>query len=78
MVSNKQFVPVSADELLARANLCVKLMEVIDEVTRASEFIKDGGYWDAYRMTSKIEFMVAEVSADLHNIDIAMGEEGKP
>ena len=75
MVSDKQFVPVSADELLARANLCVKLMEVIDEVTRASELIKDGSYWDAYRMTSKIEFMVAEVSADLHGIDIALGEQ---
>jgi len=46
-------------------------------VTRASELIKDGGYWDAYRMTSKIEFMVAEVSADLHGIDIALGEEGQ-
>ena len=75
MVANKEFRPVTGDELLARAKLCAKLLEVIEEVTQASELIKDGGYWDAYRMTSKIEFMVAEVSADLHGIDLAAGGE---
>ena len=75
MVANKEFRHVSGDELLARAKLCARLLEVIDEVTQASELIKDGKYWDSYKLTSKIEFMVAEVSADLHGIDLAAGGE---
>lgn len=78
MVANKEFRHVSGDELLARAKLCAKLLEVIEEVTQASELIKDGRYWDAYRVTNKIELMASEVSLDLHGIDIALGEEGKP
>ena len=78
MVANKEFLRVSGDELLARAKLCAKLLEVIDEVTQASELIKDGRYWDAYRLTNKIELMASEVSLDLHGIDIALGEEGQP
>jgi len=78
MVANKEFRHVSGDELLARAKLCAKLLEIIDEVTQASELIKDGKYWDAYRVTNKIELMASEVSLDLHGIDIALGEEGKP
>jgi hypothetical protein len=54
------------------------LLEIIDEVTQASELIKDGKYWDAYRVTNKIELMASEISLDLHGIDIALGEEGKP
>ena len=77
MVANKEFRHVSGDELLARAKLCAKLLEVIEEVTQASELIKDGRYWDAYRVTNKIELMASEVSLDLHGIDIALGEEGK-
>ena len=77
MVANKEFRHVSGDELLARAKLCARLLEIIDEVTQASELIKDGKYWDAYRMTNKIELMASEISLDLHNIDIALGEEGK-
>ncbi len=46
-------------------------------MTQASELIKDGRYWDAYRVTNKIELMASEVSLDLHGIDIALGEEGK-
>ena len=78
MVANKEFRHVSGDELLARAKLCARLLEVIDEVTQASELIKDGKYWDAYRVTNKIELMASEVSLDLHGIDIALGEEGQP
>ena len=78
MVANKEFRHVSGDELLARAKLCAKLLEIIDEVGKASELIKDGKYWDAYRVTNKIELMASEVSLDLHGIDIALGEEGKP
>lgn len=78
MVADKNSIHVSGDELLARAKLCAKLLEVIDEVTQASELIKDGKYWDAYRVTNKIELMASEVSLDLHGIDIALGEEGKP
>jgi hypothetical protein len=78
MVANKEFRHVSGDELLARAKLCAKLLEVIEEVTQASELIKDGKYWDAYRVTNKIELMASEVSLDLHGIDIALGEEGQP
>jgi hypothetical protein len=78
MVANKQFRPVSPDELLARAKLCAKLLELIEEVTLASDLIKDGKYWDAYRSTNKIELMASEVSLDLHGIDIALGEESKP
>lgn len=77
MVINNEFRPVTGDELLARAKLCAKLLEVIDEVTQASELIKDGKYWEAYRTTNKIELMASEISLDLHNIDIALGEEGK-
>ena len=75
MVANKNSIHVSGDELLARAKLCAKLLEVIEEVTQASELIKDGKYWDAYRVTNKIELMVAEVSADLHGIDLAAGNQ---
>jgi len=78
MVADKNSIHVSGDELLARAKLCAKLLEVIDEVTQASELIKDGKYWDAYRVTNKIELMASEISLDLHGIDIALGEEGKP
>jgi hypothetical protein len=78
MVANKEFRHISGDELLARAKLCARLLEIIDEVTQASELIKDGKYWDAYRVTNKIELMASEVSLDLHGIDIALGEEGKP
>jgi hypothetical protein len=78
MVINNEFRPVTGDELLARAKLCAKLLELIDEVTQASELIKDGKYWDAYRVTNKIELMASEISLDLHGIDIALGEEGKP
>ena len=78
MVINNEFRPVTGDELLARAKLCAKLLEIIDEVTQASELIKDGKYWDAYRVTNKIELMASEVSLDLHGIDIALGEEGQP
>jgi hypothetical protein len=78
MVINNEFRPVTGDELLARAKLCAKLLEIIDEVTQASELIKDGKYWDAYRVTNKIELMASEVSLDLHGIDIALGEETKP
>ena len=75
MVINNEFRPVTGDELLARAKLCAKLLEVIDEVTQASELIKDGKYWDAYRVTNKIELMAAEVSSDLHGIDLAAGDQ---
>ena len=78
MVADKNSIHVSGDELLARAKLCAKLLEVIEEVTQASELIKNGKYWDAYRVTNKIELMASEVSLDLHGIDIALGEEGKP
>ena len=78
MVANKEFRHVSGDELLARAKLFARLLEIIDEVTQASELIKDGKYWDAYRVTNKIELMASEISLDLHGIDIALGEEGKP
>jgi len=78
MVANKEFLPISGDELLARAKLCARLLEIIDEVTQASELIKDGKYWDAYRTTNKIELMASEISLDLHGIDIALGEETKP
>ena len=57
MVINNEFRPVTPDELLARAKLCAKLLELIDEVTIASDLIKDGKYWDAYRVTNKIELM---------------------
>ena len=75
MVANKEFLPVSGDELLARAKLCAKLLEVVDEITTASGLISEGKYWDSYKLTSKIEFMVAEVSADLHGIDLAAGNQ---
>ena len=78
MVINNEFRPVTGDELLARAKLCAKLLEMVDEITQASELIKDGKYWDAYRVTNKIELMASEVSLDLHGIDIALGEEGQP
>jgi len=75
MVINNEFRPVTGDELLARAKLCAKLLEVVDEITAASGLISEGRYWEAYKLTSKIEFMTAEVSADLHGIDLASGGE---
>ena len=75
MVADKNSIHVSGDELLARAKLCAKLLEMIDEIGQASELIKDGKYWDAYRLTNKIELMASEVSLDLHSIDIAQGEQ---
>jgi len=75
MVADKNSIHVSGDELLARAKLCAKLLEVVDEITAASGLIKDGKYWDAYRVTNKIELMAAEVSSDLHGIDLAAGDQ---
>ena len=74
MVADKHSIHVSGDELLARAKLCAKLLEMIDEIGQASELIKDGKYWDAYRATNKIELMASEISLDLHGIDLATGE----
>ena len=75
MVADKNSIHVSGDELMARAKLCAKLLVVIEEVTQASELIKDGRYWDAYRVTNKIELMASEVSLDLHGIDLAAGDQ---
>lgn len=75
MVAPKNSVHVSGDELLARAKLCARLLDVVDEITTASGLISEGKYWEAYKLTSKIEFMTAEVSADLHGIDLAAGGE---
>ena len=75
MVADKNSIHVSGDELLARAKLCAKLLEMIDEIGQASDLIKDGKYWDAYRATNKIELMASEVSLDLHSIDLASGGE---
>lgn len=75
MVADKNSIHVSGDELLARAKLCAKLLEMIEEIGQASDLIKDGKYWDAYRLTNKIELMASEVSLDLHSIDIAQGEQ---
>lgn len=78
MVINNDFRPVSPDELLARAKLCAKLLEIVDECSKASDLIKDGHYWDAYRLTNKIELMASEISLDLHGIDLAAGEGHQP
>ena len=78
MVANKQFMPITPDELLARAKLCARLLEIVDEVTKASELISDGKYWDAYRLTNKVELMASEISLDLHGIDLAAGEGHQP
>jgi len=75
MVADKNSIHVSGDELLARAKLCAKLLEVVDEITAASGLISEGRYWDAYRITNKIELMAAEVSSDLHGIDLAAGDQ---
>jgi len=75
MVADKNSIHVSGDELLARAKLCAKLLEMIEEIGQASDLIKDGKYWDAYRATNKIELMASEVSLDLHSIDIAQGDQ---
>ena len=75
MVADKNSIHVSGDELLARAKLCARLLEVVDEITAASGLISEGRYWDAYRITNKIELMAAEVSSDLHGIDLAAGGE---
>ena len=75
MVADKNSIHVSGDELLARAKLCAKLLEVVDEITAASGLISEGKYWDAYRITNKIELMAAEVSSDLHGIDLAAGDQ---
>ena len=75
MVADNNSIHVSGDELLARAKLCAKLLEMIEEIGQASDLIKDGKYWDAYRATNKIELMASEVSLDLHSIDIAQGEQ---
>lgn len=75
MVADKNAIHISGDELLARAKLCAKLLEVVDEITAASGLISEGKYWDAYRITNKIELMTAEVSSDLHGIDLAAGDQ---
>ena len=75
MVADKNSIHVSGDELLARAKLCARLLEVVDEITAASGLISEGKYWDAYRITNKIELMAAEVSSDLHGIDLAAGDQ---
>ena len=75
MVADKNSIHVSGDELLARAKLCARLLEVVDEITAASGLISEGRYWDAYRITNKIELMAAEVSSDLHGIDLAAGDQ---
>ncbi len=74
---NEPTIFESMRDLRRRVAVELGFLNTFDEVTTASELIKDGLYWDAYRATNKIELMASEISLDLHGIDIALGEEGK-
>ena len=72
MVAFKNSTPahVSPDELMARAKLVSRLLEVMDQIQTAAEQIKEGAYWDAYKTSNQAELICAEVAADLHEIDL--------
>jgi len=55
MVAFKDSTParVSPDELMARAKLVSRLLEVMDQIQTAAEQIKEGAYWDAYKTSNQ-------------------------
>ena len=61
---------ISPDELMARAKLVSRLLEVMDQIQIAAEQIKDGDYWEAYKTSNQAELICAEVAGELHEIDI--------
>ena len=61
---------ISPDELMARAKLVSRLLEVMDQIQIAAEQIKDGDYWEAYKTSNQAELICAEVAGDLHEIDL--------
>jgi hypothetical protein len=72
MVAFKDSTPthVGPDELMARAKLVSRLLEVMDQIQQAAEQIKEGQYWEAYKTTNHAELICAEVAGDLHEIDL--------
>ena len=72
MVAFKNSTPahVSPDELMARAKLVSRLLEVMDQIQTAAEQIKEGDYWEAYKPSNQAELICAEVAGDLHDIDL--------
>ena len=61
---------ISPDELMARAKLVSRLLEVMDQIQIAAEQIKDGDYWEAYKTSNQAELICAEVAGELHEIDL--------
>jgi hypothetical protein len=72
MVAFKDSTPthVGPDELMARAKLVSRLLEVMDQIQQAAEQIKEGQYWDAYKTANHAELICAEVAGELHDIDL--------
>ena len=72
MVAFKDSTPshVSPDELMARAKLVSRLLEVMDQISAAAEQIKEGQYWEAYKTSNQAELICAEVTGELHDIDL--------
>ena len=67
---NSTAARVSPDELMARAKLVSRLLEVMDQISAAAEQIKEGQYWEAYKTANHAELICAEVAGDLHDIDL--------
>jgi len=68
MVAQRQDKPTNG-EIMARAQLIGALLDVIDGVTKASNEINAGAYWEAYRTVTEAELKLSEIALGLHDLD---------
>jgi hypothetical protein len=69
MVAQRQDKPTNG-EIMARAQLIGALLDVIDGVTKASNEINVGSYWEAYRTVTEAELKLSEIALGLHDLDV--------
>jgi hypothetical protein len=69
MVAQRQHKPTNG-EIMARVQLIGALLDVIDGVTKASNEINAGSYWQAYRTVTEAELKLSEIALGLHDLDV--------
>jgi hypothetical protein len=68
MVAQRQHKPTNG-EIMARAQLIGALLDVIDGISKASNEINGGKYWEAYRTVNEAELKLSEIALGLHDLD---------
>ena len=60
---------ITNGEVMARSQLIGALIDVIDGVSKASNEIDAGAYWEAYRTVNEAELKLSEIALGLHDLD---------